>query len=252
MQMKNEKLIHTAMILTAGLGKRMGDLTESLPKPLLSIQNRTLLDLALIKLSNAGIQKVVLNLHHQAMNIKEHLNKNHYPNLKIIYSEEEQLLGTGGGIAYAEKYFGSESVLIMNSDILSDISLRKFINFYFNSAAIATMAVLPSKNSKDYSLITYSPDQILSGFLEKNVKTENLPNTGIFMGYQILSKTARNYLKPKFSSVIYDFYLQALKQNIKIPVYNHSGEWIDIGTKEYYHHFIENMKKNQIILDKYL
>lgn len=106
-----------AMILAAGLGTRMGELTKTLPKPLLEAGGRTLLDHALEHCQNTGIAEVVVNLHYQGPQIREHLRNRKSP--MISFSDETQeLLDTGGGILRALPLLGSDPFLVMNSDAI--------------------------------------------------------------------------------------------------------------------------------------
>ncbi len=250
LHMSREK-IKTAMILAAGFGTRMKNLANHLPKALLQLGNSNLLHLNLLKLRNAGINTVVINLHHFGNMIKKYIIENPIQELTIHFSEEEKILGTGGGIANAEMFFKNEIILVVNSDILSDLFLLEFINHFFQTKPLASMAVLPSRNYKEYSLVTYD-DQKLSGFIRKNEVPKIGKKTAIFMGYQILTPQARNYLKPTFSSIMKDFYLPAVKQNQNVSVYIHNGKWFDVGNKEKYLETIRFIETKKINLNNLL
>ncbi len=245
--MSSEK-IKTAMILAAGFGTRMKDLANHLPKALLQLGNSNLLHLNLLKLRNAGINTVVINLHHLGYMIKKHIVENPIQGLTIYFSEEEKILGTGGGIANAEMFFENEIILVINSDILSDLFLSEFINHFFQKKPLASIVVLPSRNYKEYSLVTYD-DQKLTGFMRKNEVPKIGQKTAIFMGYQILTPQARNNLKPTFSSIMKDFYYPAVKQNQNVSVYIHNGKWFDVGNKEKYLEVIRFIETNKINLN---
>jgi mannose-1-phosphate guanylyltransferase len=249
--MKDKNQIKTAMILAAGLGTRMKDLTDNRPKPLLPVRNTTIIDLAINKLVKSGFKKIIINLHYKGELIREHLEKQHDKNVEIIFSEEPEILGTAGGIAKAKKYFNEQNILVMNSDIFSDISLNNFFKFYRDRRNIATMAVYPSDDNLNYSLVTYDKDQILTGFLKKGQAVAKGVNTGIFMGIQLLSEKSQNFLKPHYSSIIKELYLYALRNGYKISVYIHQGIWYDLGTKQNYKDFLENIEHNPGLLEKF-
>ena len=222
------------MILAAGFGTRMKELTRNLPKPLLPVGEHTLLDLLLLKLQREGIRKVVINLHYQAEKIRRYLAALHLPEVRIEFSPEPEILGTGGGIARAELSFENEDILVMNSDVLSDLSLTDFQTFFYHRSALACMAVLPSKDNRNYSLVLYDDNCRIRGFLRKGETPLPDLHTGIFTGYQILSPAARRYLQPVFSSVIDAFYQPAIRNNETVCAYLHTGKWIDLGTREQY------------------
>lgn len=105
----------TAMVLAAGLGQRMRPLTLSKPKPLYQVGGRTMLDSAIDKLREAGIQRVVVNCFYLAEQIEAHLSARH--DIDIIISRETELLDTGGGIKNALHHFGGLPFFALNADL---------------------------------------------------------------------------------------------------------------------------------------
>ena len=106
-----------AMVLAAGLGTRMRPLTDTLPKPLVKVAGQALLDHVLDRLADAGVETAVVNVHHMADQIENHLKGRTRP--KIAISDERgELLDTGGGVVKALKLLGTEPFLHMNSDTL--------------------------------------------------------------------------------------------------------------------------------------
>jgi len=106
-----------AMVLAAGLGTRMQPLTDTLPKPLVRVAGQALLDHVLDRLANAGVETAVVNVHHMADQIENHLKGRTRPRIEIS-DERGELLDTGGGVAKALKRLGPEPFLHMNSDTL--------------------------------------------------------------------------------------------------------------------------------------
>ncbi|MGL4322917.1 MAG: nucleotidyltransferase family protein [Beijerinckiaceae bacterium] len=106
-----------AIVLAAGLGKRMRPITDTLPKPLVPIAGKTMLDHALDRLADAGITTVVVNVHYHAEQIEKHLAARKKPNI-IISDERACLLETGGGAKKALPHFANLPFLSMNSDCL--------------------------------------------------------------------------------------------------------------------------------------
>ncbi|MBV9549358.1 MAG: nucleotidyltransferase family protein [Alphaproteobacteria bacterium] len=103
------------MIMAAGLGTRMRPLTNDLPKPLVVVAGKTLIDHDLDRLAAAGVKRAVVNLHYKADMLKAHLARRR--DIEIVYSDESgELLGTGGGVARALPLFGGKPFFILNSD----------------------------------------------------------------------------------------------------------------------------------------
>jgi len=244
--MRGNQQITTAMILAAGFGTRMKEMGKDTPKALLPLDHLTPLDISIQKLQKAGIQKIVINLHYLGAMIKEHLEKKNYRDLQIIFSEEKEILGTGGGIANAEQYFMEETILVVNSDILSDFSFMDLMKNHYLKNPLASMAVWPSRNSQEYALLLFNKKEQLVDILPKSSKIDSHQQTGIFMGYHILTPQARSYLKPIFSSVVEDFYRPALRQGRKIAVYPHHEIWIDLGSREHYFNILDRLNRGEL------
>lgn len=106
-----------AMVLAAGLGTRMAPLTDRLPKPLVQVNGRALLDHVLDRLAQAGVERAVVNTHYKADQIVAHLRGRERPAI-VISDEREELLGTGGGVARALPHLGPEPFFHINSDTI--------------------------------------------------------------------------------------------------------------------------------------
>ena len=120
-----------AFVLAAGLGTRLGQITKNTPKCLVSAGGKTILQHVLEKLKIAGINDVVINLHYLGDHIFQYLKNNNSFGMNIQFSWEETLLGTGGGLKEALKFYNSdESIIIHNSDVYTDFSLEKLIKFH--------------------------------------------------------------------------------------------------------------------------
>jgi len=112
---KPDGLPRRAMVMAAGFGKRMRPITNNLPKPLIEVAGRSLLDRAIDRLEEAGIETVVVNTHHLGHLIEQHLRQREAPEI-LISPEEEQILETGGGVAHALHLLGDEPFYVVNGD----------------------------------------------------------------------------------------------------------------------------------------
>lgn len=113
-----------AMILAAGRGERMGVLTDNLPKALLKVGGHYLIDYAILAIKRAGIQEIIINISWRAEKIKAALESGEHYGVKILYSEEQERLETGGGIFQALPLLGPQAFLVMSSDIITDYPLQ--------------------------------------------------------------------------------------------------------------------------------
>jgi len=186
----------TLMILAAGFGKRMESLTKLNPKPLLKINNITLLGNTINFFERLGCNKFIINTHYLSNNIRDYINSYHSKkNINLIY--ESEILNTGGGIKNALKYFNSDNFLVTNADIywnennIEDVSafiskIDKYENYYLLlSNKVNTIGI--EKSSGDFiiekdcvrrwvssdPIIYYSGLQILNPKIFKNFEINN-------------------------------------------------------------------------------
>jgi MurNAc alpha-1-phosphate uridylyltransferase len=117
-----------AMILAAGRGERMCELTAATPKPLIKVGGRYLIEYSLRALAEAGIREIVINVCYLRDQIKETLGNGECYGVAIEYSDEDEALETGGGIVKALPLLGSDPFLVMSSDIISDFPLRSVLH----------------------------------------------------------------------------------------------------------------------------
>ncbi|MBR5037122.1 MAG: nucleotidyltransferase family protein [Prevotella sp.] len=141
------------MIFAAGLGTRLKPLTDTMPKALVSIGGEPLIKHVILRLKEAGFQRIVVNVHHFAQQIIDYLEENDHFGLDIRISDEtEQLLETGGGIKKARELFDPHSpILIHNVDILSNMDLTAFYDQAVTSETDALLLV-SKRNTKRYLL----------------------------------------------------------------------------------------------------
>src|SRR3954466_14571451 len=119
-----------AILLAAGLGTRLRPLTDNMPKPLLPVGDRPLIEYNLMLLKKYGITEVAINLHYHGEKIRECLKDGRDLGMKILYSEEPEILGTGGGIKKISHFLSDWDLLGINGGILVDIDLDKVVEFH--------------------------------------------------------------------------------------------------------------------------
>tara|TARA_R110002072_G_scaffold36524_2_gene107476 strand:- start:18578 stop:19234 length:657 start_codon:yes stop_codon:yes gene_type:complete len=141
-----------AMILAAGRGERMLPLTRNLPKPLLPIGNTTLIQRHILRLSEAGIQSVVINVHFLAEQIQAQLGSEQF-GLPLEYSVEPELLETAGGIHAALPLLGDEPFLVVNGDIFTDFDFTTLVRRQKSDSPHLVMVENPSHHPEgDYGV----------------------------------------------------------------------------------------------------
>ena len=204
-----------AMIFAAGLGTRLKPVTDNLPKALVPIAGKPLLEHVILKLKSAGFDEIIVNVHHFHDQIIDFLKENNNFSIRIEVSDERNLLlDTGGGIRKAAWFFDDEKpFLVHNVDILSNVDLKVLYHQHLRTNSLATLVV--SKRDT-FRYLLFDDNLRLSGWINEktgetkpiNLKKIELYNKLAFAGIQVLSPKVFDLMKnlePKFP--IMDFYL---------------------------------------------
>ena len=223
-----------AMIFAAGLGTRLKPLTDRMPKALVPIQGKPLLEHLILKLKAAGFGELVINVHHFPDQIISFLQQNNYFGLHIDISDErDRLLDTGGGLLKARRFFADEPFLAHNVDILSNLDLKDFIAAHCKES-LATL-VVSRRTTARYLL--FDKENHLRGW--QNTQTGETKPRGIhtdglqplaFSGIQILSPAIFDRMRdlpPKFSMT--DLYLKCCTTDIVRAYIPSDYRMLDVG-----------------------
>src|SRR5882672_2397343 len=143
-----------AMVLAAGLGTRLRPLTNDRPKALVEVNGRSLLEITLSRLRDFGIHDAIINVHHYAEMVIEHVKAAGYYGMRLEFSREQVLLDTGGGLKQAAWFLKGDSpdaetpFILHNVDVISTIDLHSLLQFHKKNNALATLAVQKRKTSR--------------------------------------------------------------------------------------------------------
>ena len=229
--------IKKGMILAAGLGTRMQEITKNLPKPLIKIGKYNLLERSIGLLENHGVNNLVINTHYLKEDIKKFIKDKNY-NIQILISEEEELLDTGGGILKATQSFDDDPFIAINPDTIWSINyeneLKSLEQLYFKCKNPSILLV-DKLQSFDTS---FKGDFSISN---NNLIERREFNQFIFTGLQILNKSAFNNTKNKIFSMnqVWD----ELIASKKLYGIKSEQKFIHLNTKDTY----EKIKELKII-----
>ena len=225
------------MIFAAGLGTRLKPLTDHMPKALVPVAGKPMLEHVIGKLKSAGFDEIVINVHHFADQIIDFLKEKDNFGIRIWISDEsEELLDTGGGIKKAAPYF-DEPFLVHNADILSNIDLKAMYNYHLTSSNDATLLVSPRKTIR---YLLFDEGNRLQGWVNKDtlqtkpegfVYHPEVQKEYAFGGIHVISPTLFKYMGDgwtgKFS--IMDFYLKTCHEAQLGGYVKEDLQLIDIG-----------------------
>lgn len=225
-----------AMVMAAGRGTRLKQLTATRPKALVKVTGKPLIELVLNNLKDQGFTHVVINLHHFGDQIIDFIAKNPL-GLNIYFSDEsKQLLDTGGALLKALPYFPPEEpIMVHNVDIISNLNLSELRDKFIKSAAAAAVVVQDRSSSRK---LLFNDNQQLIGWKNEtslNYKWANDP----VQSYHSLAFSGIHFFYPKLfqhlliqSCSIIDVYLKLARNNRIIALQAHNNLWFDLGKIE--------------------
>jgi NDP-sugar pyrophosphorylase family protein len=222
-----------AMILAAGLGTRLRPLTNTIPKPLLPVGGTPLIVWNLFLLRRSGIREVVINLHHLGPQIEKELGDGRTWDMRISYSRESILLGTGGGLKQAEAFFHGEPFLILNGDTLFELDLGNLIGFHEQENPLATMVVREDPDVERWGAVELDGEQRIVRINGRGTTNESR-NRRMFAGVHIVHpRLLRTVPRGRESSII-DAYVHEIQSGERVLSYPLAGYWSDVGTPARY------------------
>ncbi len=240
-----------AMILAAGEGTRLRPLTSDTPKVLLPISGVPLIEYTLRWLKHHGISEVAINVHHLASKVHSFLGDGARFGMKFLYSQEETLLGTAGGVKRMEAFFDSPFVVVYG-DVLTDLDLSSMSRCHQDRKAVATLAVLEIPNPWEVGVVETDNEGRITGFTEKpsrGLEKGNLSSGGVY----ILEKKVLNYIPNEgFCDFAYDVFPRLIKLGLPLYAYHLEDDdyLLDIGTAEKYNQANQDIEARKPALSR--
>lgn len=223
------------LLLAAGFGTRLKDLTKNTPKPLVALGNKKIIDAAIWQIKQTGVKDVIVNLHYLGDQISSYLGDGSQHGLKISYSQENPILDTGGAIKKIFSQFGSSDLLVYNCDAVfgADLNLQSFISSFYQAPnnPIAKMLLRPEDKISDIGI---NSENKVVRVLKASIANANESQALRFCGIHLFSKQTENYLKnlPEVFSSTTVLYPQLLHAKEEILAQIYQGFWCDCGSLE--------------------
>lgn len=216
------------VILCGGLGTRLRPVVSDRPKVLAKIGEKTFLDILIDNATNQGFKNIILCVGYLKRQIKNHFDCG--KDYNIMFSEEEEPLGTGGALKKAKPLIKSNPFVVMNGDSICNINFHDFYDFHVNKKATLSMALVRTKAAQDFGSVILDESQRITSFKEKVVsKDECLINAGIYL----MQKDVFSYMPDENRfSLEYDFFPRIIEERCFGFIIE--DELIDIGTPERY------------------
>ena len=210
------------VIMAGGFGKRMGPITKQIPKPMLNVKGKPIMEHLILGARNFGFTKFAVSIHHKGEIIEEYFEDGSQLGVEIRYLREPFPLGTAGSLALLDP-FPEGPVIVSNADLVLDADFGALLDFHITSNNDATMGVRNYELQNPFGVVTIN-DGFIDGIVEKP-----LINSTISAGVYVLEPSLISSL-PKGESIdMPAVFQQAIKMSLKVMAFPIYENWTDIG-----------------------
>jgi NDP-sugar pyrophosphorylase family protein len=224
-----------AVIMAGGRGERLRPLTDSVPKPLLPISGKPIIEYNLDRLKDFGIEDIWISVNYLSEQIMDRFKEGADKSMNLKYVQESNSLGTAGALSLIDG-FSHDTILLMNSDLLTNINFEEFFLFFQEQEADLAVACISYQVNIPYAVIEEDNFQI-KGFKEKPTYT-HFTNAGIYL----MKREMLEYIpKNEFFNAT-DLMQNLIETHKKVVSYPMLGYWLDIGKHEDYQKAQEDIK----------
>jgi NDP-sugar pyrophosphorylase family protein len=215
------------VILAGGKGTRLLPYTTVIPKPLMPVGDRPILDIIIRQLKNYGFSQVTMAVGHLAELVEAYFSDGKKYGIKIDYSREDEPLGTIGSLGLVSGL--QQTFLVMNGDVLTDLDYLKLVEFHRKHQAIATIATYNKEVKIDLGVLTMDEGFRLKQYLEKPTLKYD-----VSMGIYVFEPEILSFIKPNGYLDFPDLVLALIEAGKKVIGFPFDGYWLDIGRHEDY------------------
>jgi len=223
------------MIMAGGRGERLRPLTDTVPKPMLQLGNKPIIEHNIDRLISYGIEKIYISVKYLGQQVVDYFGDGSQKGISIEYIWEDQPLGTAGALAVVKK-FESDHILLMNSDLFTDIDFEDLYLNTINQDAVMGVATIPYTTKVPLGIFTVT-DNTITGIKEKPIYTD-YANAGVY----IIRKDVLSNIPENTFYNITDLIDHLIIQNNKVIHNPIIGYWIDIGQHQDYKNAQEIVK----------
>ncbi|QOR65531.1 nucleotidyltransferase family protein [Cytobacillus suaedae] len=234
------------VIIAGGRGNRLRPLTNSLPKPMVPLLNKPVMEYSIDLLKQHGITSIAVTTHYLSKSIKDYFGDGSKFGVSLSYFHENQPLGTAGGLLNA-KGFLNEPFIVVSGDILTDFNLTEAIHYHLEKDALLTILLTEVENPLQYGLVETDEKGKVHRFVEKPSDWEDVYNDKVNTGIYIVNPEVFSYWS---SGSFYDFSRDLFPKLIenKEGLYGFlcKGYWSDIGCYERYRQTELDLQENKV------
>lgn len=226
-----------AVLMAGGEGKRLRPLTENTPKPLLIVGEKPIIEYNIDRLINFGIKTINLSINYLGEQLVDYFKDGTSKGIEIKYVKEDKPLGTIGSVLLVEK-FHNEDIIVMNSDLLTNINFLDFFKTYKDSGADMAVATTSYHVDVPYAVLEVGDDGTAVKSLKEKPRYTYYSNAGIY----IMNKKLLQMIPENEFYDITDLMDRVLEMNLKLITYPINGYWLDVGKHEDFKKAQEDIK----------
>ena len=238
-----------AMILAAGVGSRLDPLTRAIPKPMVPILNRPVIEHIVHDLKKHGFAEIRINLHYLGDVIQDYLGDGSQLGVQISYAQEDKLWGDAGSVKRSQDFFGSETFLVVGGDDISDIDLSGLLQLHREKKAASTIALTVVDDPSQFGIVITEGDGRITRFLEKPKGGDmfsNTANTGVYL----FEPEVFNLIPAEtFYGFGNNVFPQLLAEGRPLYGYLTHAYWMDVGNLKIYRQTNFDALNGRVALD---
>ncbi len=223
-----EQRPNPVLLMAGGLGKRLYPLTREVPKPLLPVGEKPILQTILEQLAEGGFSQFFLAVHYRSEQVRAHFGDGSKWGVRIEYLEERQPLGTAGALSLLDQTMIDAPLLMMNGDLLTRLDFGQLVDYHSEHGGLATMCVREYDFQIPYGVVHGDGDQV-TDIIEKPVQ-KFFVNAGIY----ILEPELLGQCRPDEAIDMPDLLREVVNDGRKVSMFPIHEYWLDIGRMEEY------------------
>ena len=212
------------IIMAGGLGSRLGELTKDVPKPMLQIKGKPILEYIVKSFKSQGFYKFIFCLNHKKEIIQDYFNEGSRLGVEIEYLIEEKRLGTAGALSLLKKNKLKDPFFVINGDVITSIDYQSILNYYDLNNADAVMCTKEESYTNPFAEVKFDNQQNLISLKEKPTTTFDI-NLGVYL----LNDSVLPLLPANEYFDMPNLFLKAKDNSLDVKIFRVKDDWIDIG-----------------------
>jgi mannose-1-phosphate guanylyltransferase / phosphomannomutase len=238
-----------AVVMAGGFGTRIQPLTNSIPKPMLPVMNRPMMENTMMSLKALGITEFIVLLYFKPEVIQAYFGDGSAFGIKITYVIPDDDYGTAGAVKLAEEHIGDDNFIIISGDLVTDFDFQSIFEYHAKRASKLTITLTSVENPLEFGVVIANEEGVIEKFLEKPSWSEVFSDT-INTGIYVIEPEILDYI-PKGENFDFakDLFPLLMREGIELIAGNEQGYWRDVGNPDSYREVHEDIMNQRVQFD---